>query len=204
MYWTRHIPRNQRLGPQKGAPDLLVYHPSEGRNCQIEVKVQRPDSTSWAMAELDIEQRRYLDNIVAEGGDAYLAFGVIRYLGGQNKDKKKKRSKIEHGYIVPWLFWKRIEEYYASMLQVSIPYDWGYYQRKPEHWGRFADLKSLLEESHECPLIETKIVKTENFPALPERCRIRINNSDVPPFHVRRKEEDGFKKPIENRFSVIT
>lgn len=200
-YWTRHIPRNQRIGPQKGAPDLLCFHPWEGVNCQIEVKIQRPQSPSWSMEELDVDQRKYLDNIICAGGDAYIAFGVIRFLG-----TSKSRSKIVDGYIIPWMFWKRLEEYYQSMFgQISIPYDWDMFERKPAYWGTFADLKSLLEESHECPIVETKITKDE-YPALPERCKIRLSSRDIPPYYVRRKEseENGVEVPMENRYSVIT
>ena len=158
----------------------------------------RPNNVSFPMNEIDDDQRRYLDNIVREGGDAYLGFGVIRWLG-----ENKKKSKVMDAYVIPWLFWKRIEEYYQALEQASIPYDWELYTNKPAHWGSFMSLKEVLEDSHECPIVETKIIKTDGYPALPEHSKIRLGIPDVMPFHVRLKEEDGIKEPLENRYSNI-
>lgn len=197
-YWTRHIPKNQRIGTQKGAPDLLAFHPKLGANCQIEVKAMRPNYVSFPMSEIDEEQRKYLNNIISDGGDAYFGFGVIRWLG-----ENKKKSKVTDAYIIPWEFWVRIEEYYQALEQPAIPFDWDLYDRKPQYWGKFLSLKEVLEDSHECPLIETKIQKTDGYPALPEHSKIRLGIPDVMPFHVRLKEEHGIEKSYENRYSSI-
>jgi len=98
--------------PEKGRPDLLCLHPATA-SIVVEVKVLRPDETSFPFKEIDESQRKWLDRWLGDGGRGYIALGVIRQHG--------RVQRLDYLYIVDWDVWLMMERW-ISAIQGSIPF----------------------------------------------------------------------------------
>ena len=100
-----------KIKPPIGRPDIISLHP-EHRSIVVEVKTLARRATSFSFSRITPEQRKWLDGWYGAGGLGYIALGVIRPAG--------KRDKLEHLYLIDWLFWHDVETL-VRPIQASLP-----------------------------------------------------------------------------------
>lgn len=103
---------NTKNHPASGRPDILCLNTS-APSIVVEVKVVRPNETAFQFSHISEDQRKWLNNWMADGGDGYIALGVIRQHG--------KVQRLDGLYLVDWNEWLEMERLFATIHRVSIP-----------------------------------------------------------------------------------
>ena len=123
------------LRPPVGRPDILLLNP-RGPGAVIEVKTLRPSETSFPFSRIEDSQRRWLSLWQNDGGESYIALGIIQQHG--------QRQMLDHLYLVPWERWLTLEKA-IEPIQSSVPLEAGKGMKRELQEGKL-DLVHLLSD----------------------------------------------------------